>query len=62
MKVEQASIQNEATAGAKFLRQKKFWAVSREQQGNQCCLLMWALSQRTKGRMDPNSWFSFYSQ
>ena len=33
MKVEQASIQNEATAGAKFLRQKKVWAVSREQQG-----------------------------
>ena len=36
MKIEETSIQNEAAADAKVLRQKKVWAVSREQQGNQC--------------------------
>ena len=62
MKIEETSVQNEATADAKVLRQEKVWAVSREQQGNQCCLLRWELSPRTEGRVDPNSCFRFYSQ
>ena len=39
MKIEGTSIQIEGTADAKVLRQKKAWAVSREQQGNQCCII-----------------------
>ena len=63
MKIEGTSIQIEGTADAKVLRQKKAWAVSREQQGNQCCGVRWELSQRDEeGRVDPNSCLSFYSQ
>lgn len=59
MKIEETSIQNEAAANAKVLRQKKVGLCPGNNKDNQCCLLRWELSQRREGRVDPTAALAF---